>query len=101
MTTASTAVHLGLRLRLEPIESPAPGPQPAERRNLLDSADVSATFAGDMDEYLKDYDYGSLLRLKRRCPGQMVEGQITWAYLVGYRAFGPSRMARWESVRSA
>ncbi len=25
---------LGLRLRLEPIESPAPGPQPAEQRNL-------------------------------------------------------------------
>lgn len=88
MTTASTAVHLGLRLRLEPIESPAPGPQPAERRNLLDSADVSATFAEEMDEYLKDDDYGSPLRCKSRCPGQMVEGQITWANLVGYRSRG-------------
>ena len=59
MTTASTAVHLGLRLHLEPIESPAPGPQPAERRNLLDSADAFATFAEEMDEYCKDDDYGS------------------------------------------
>ncbi len=66
MTTASTAVHLGLRLRLEPIESPAPGPQPAERRNLLDSADAFATFAGDMDEILKDNAYGILLRFKRK-----------------------------------
>ena len=80
---------------------------PRKRWQLLDSADVSATFAEEMDEILKDYDYGSPLRCKSRCPGQMVEGQITWAYTrvpsarVGYRAFGPSRIARWDSVRSA
>lgn len=61
---------------------------PRKRRQLLDSDAVIATFAGEMDEILKDYDYGSPLRCKRRRPGQMVEGQITWANLVGYRSRG-------------
>lgn len=61
---------------------------PRKRRQLLDSAGVIATFAEEMDEILKDYDYGSPLRCKSRCPGQMVEGQITWANLVGYRSRG-------------
>ena len=60
---------------------------PRKRRQLLDSNAV-ITFAEEMDEILKDYDYGSLLRCKSRCPGQMVEGQITWANLVGYRSRG-------------
>ena len=37
---------------------------PRKRRQLLDSANAIATFAEEMDEILKDYDYGSPLRLK-------------------------------------
>ena len=73
------------RLEIAPSETRS---LPRKRRQLLDSANAIATLAEEMDEFLKDYDYGSPLRCKRRCPGQMVEGQITWANLVGYRSRG-------------
>ncbi len=60
---------------------------PRKRRQPLDSADV-ITFAEEMDEFHKDNDNGNPSGLKRRCLGQIVEGQITWANLVGYRTSG-------------
>jgi len=60
---------------------------PRKRRQPLASTDV-ITFAEEMDEFHKDNDYDNPSGLKRRCPGQIVEGQITWANLVGYRTSG-------------
>ena len=39
---------------------------PRKRRQLLDSANAIATFAEEMDEFLKDNAYGILLRFKRK-----------------------------------
>ena len=39
---------------------------PRKRRQLLDSANAIATFAEEMDGFLKDNAYGNLLRFKRK-----------------------------------